>query len=230
MTDSAARRVAVALDTSDWNEYREWCDWFGPRVGALKVGLEAFVRWGPLAVETARARADRLFLDLKLHDIPNTVAGAVRSAAKLGVDLMTVHAGGGAAMLRSAVRASPARPTILAVTVLTHLDRPALEELGMERSPEALARSWAKMAASCGCGGMVCSPHEAAALRELLPEPFELVTPGIRPGGAVGGDDQRRTATAPEALAAGASLLVIGRPLTRATDRDRALQELLAGC
>jgi orotidine-5'-phosphate decarboxylase len=219
--------VAVALDTSDRPTFDRWAAEFGPRVGVLKVGLEAFVRWGPPAVEAARRQARALFLDLKLHDIPNTVAGAVRSAAGLGVDYLTLHAGGGAAMIAAAAEAAEGKVALLAVTVLTHLDDAALAELGLPGDSGSRARDWAALAARAGAAGVVCSPLEVASLRARHPPPFRLVTPGIRPAGAAA-DDQRRTASPRAARAAGADLLVIGRPLTQATDRDAALAALAA--
>ena len=224
---SGLERIAVALDTADRGEFRAWAERFGPRVGALKVGLEAFVRWGPEAVAEARRHARSLFLDLKLHDIPNTVAGAVGSVRDLGVDLLTVHAGGGAAMIEAAARAAAGGPTILAVTVLTHLDEGELARLEMPGTPAERALAWVRLAQGAGAGGAVCSPRELAALRAEAPAPFLLVTPGIRPAGAAA-DDQRRTATPAAALAAGADLLVIGRPLTRAADPEAALAALAA--
>ena len=218
--------VAVALDTDDWRQFQEWCSVFGPRVGVLKVGLEAFVRWGAAAVETAARSGARVFLDLKLHDIPNTVAGAVRSTGSLGASYLTVHAGGGPAMLASAVAAAPEGLGILAVTVLTHMDAETLSALDMPGEPAARARRWASLARQAGCRGAVCSPHEVEALRGDNARPFVLVTPGIRQVAPSAGDDQRRTATAAEALLWGADLLVIGRPLTRAPDPQRALDEL----
>jgi|CXWL01.1.fsa_nt_gi orotidine-5'-phosphate decarboxylase len=218
--------VAVALDTADWGEYRAWCQLFGPRVGVLKVGLEAFVRWGPPAVEAALATNGRIFLDLKLHDIPNTVAGATAAARDLGVRYLTVHASGGAPMLAAAAEAAAGQVQLLAVTVLTSLDDSDLARLGMPGSSGARAADWAAMAATAGCAGVVCSPLELARLRPLVPTPFLLVTPGIRP--AERDDDQRRTATPAAALAAGADLLVIGRPLTRAPSPEAALDELSA--
>lgn len=219
-------KIAVALDTSDWNEFCHWCRTFGPRVGLLKVGLEAFVKWGPAAVEEARARA-KVFLDLKLHDIPNTVAGAVTAARDLGVDYVTAHATGGAEMLRAASEAGRDRVRILAVTLLTHMDEDSLAGLGIEGQPEVLVSTWAKLAAEAGCAGAVCSPREVARLRGALPRPFVLVTPGVRPSDARP-DDQRRTATPAEALGAGADVLVVGRPLTRSGDPEAALERLLA--
>ena len=174
------------------------------------------MRWGPPAVAEARASAKRLFLDLKLHDIPNTVAGAVSAARELGVDYLTVHASGGPEMLRAA--ADPAGALrILAVTLLTHLDEAALARLDLPGTGAARVASWADLAEDAGCAGIVCSPLETAELRARHPAPFLLVTPGIRLAQEPS-DDQRRTASPADALAAGADLLVIGRPLTRAPD------------
>ena len=229
MTGSGAlSHVAVALDSADRDEIRSWADYFGPRVGVLKVGLEAFVRWGPEVVADVRERAATLFLDLKLHDIPNTVAGAVAAAERIGADYLTVHAGGGSAMLAAAAAAAD-RVRLLAVTLLTHLDQDALGELELAGESRQRARSWAGLARRAGCAGAVCSPLEVAELRADAPRPFLLVTPGIRFGPAaegVGADDQRRVATPGAALGAGADLLVVGRPLTRAADPGRALAEL----
>ena len=218
-------RVAVALDTQDLQTFERWCALFGPRVGVLKVGLEAYVRWGPPAVEFARRHARRLFLDLKLHDIPNTVAGAVRSARELEVDFLTLHAAGGPAMIGAAAEASDGRVALLAVTVLTHLDQATLELLEMPGSSADRALRWARMARGAGASGVVSSPLELAPLRAAEPRPFWLVAPGIRPAGA-SADDQRRTATAATAIASGADLLVIGRPRTQAPDPVAALDAL----
>lgn len=228
-------RVAVALDTPDREDFRRWASFFGPRVGVLKVGLEAFVSWGRGAVEEA-AEHGAVFLDLKLHDIPNTVAGAVRAARRLGVRYLTLHAGGGRRMMEAAVEAAAGEVALLGVTVLTHLDEAELADLGLPGSAGERVVRWAGLAAEAGCDGIVCSPRELAALRPHHPRPFRLVTPGIRPrvegGGGAGnegaGDDQRRTATPAEAVAAGSDLLVIGRPLTRADDPEAALERLAA--
>lgn len=224
MSSSQLHRVAVALDTSDFDEFRRWCKFFGPRVGVLKVGLECFCRFGPPAVEEARRHARRVFLDLKLHDIPNTVAGAVRSAEEMGVDLLTVHAGGGRRMLEAAA-ADAKSLQILAVTLLTHLDAEDLDALDLEGPASLRVSRWAELARAAGASGAVCSPRELESLRSLLPAPFLLVTPGIRPEGA-SQDDQRRTATPGRAIDAGADLLVIGRPLTRADDAEKTLVAL----
>lgn len=225
-TGSRLDPVAVALDTNNWSQFSQWCGQFGPRVGVLKVGLEAFVRWGERAVEAALAAGGRVFLDLKLHDIPNTVAGAVRAAGDLGVSYLTVHAAGGPEMLAAAVNAAPKALRILAVTVLTHLDEDTLWALDLPGDSGSRARRWAGMARQAGCHGAVCSPLEVATLRRDHPAPFLLVTPGIRQTPVGPGDDQRRTATAAQALESGADLVVIGRPLTRAADPERALCEL----
>ena len=228
MSPTDLDRVAVALDTSDRGEFRRWCELFGPRVGVLKVGLEAFARWGPEAIEEAKAHGRAVFADLKLHDIPNTVGGAVGAMRRLGVDYLTIHAGGGRAMLEAAATAAADGPRLLAVTLLTHLDEEALETLDLPGDGRDRAARWARMARDAGCRGAVCSPAEVARLRTELSAPFLLVTPGIRSGAPPAGDDQRRTATPEEALAAGSDLLVIGRPLTRAEDPGKALADLAA--
>jgi orotidine-5'-phosphate decarboxylase len=219
------REIVVALDTSDWQEFQGWCRAFGPRVGVLKVGLEAFVRWGPPAVEEAAAHGADVFLDLKLHDIPNTVAGATEAVRRLGVRFLTVHAAGGAAMLAAAAAAAGGEVAILAVTLLTHLVDGDLAALDLPGDADERARRWAELARTAGCAGVVCSPQELPALRPQLPRPFLLVTPGVRSAGAAL-DDQRRTATPAAAIAAGADYLVIGRPLTRASHPATALAAL----
>jgi orotidine-5'-phosphate decarboxylase len=222
--DSNLARVAVALDTPDRDEFDQWCRFFGPRVGVLKVGLECFYRFGSSAVEEARRHAAALFLDLKLHDIPNTVAGAVASVRSLGADLITVHAAGGSPMLEAAVAAA-GETRILAVTLLTHLGDAELAELDLHGPGMERVKNWALLARRSGCAGVVSSPRELESLRPALAPPFLLVTPGIRPSGS-GHDDQRRVATPAEALAGGSDLLVIGRPLTRASDPEAALDRL----
>ncbi len=226
MNEDGLARVALALDTADWPRYGELARRFGPRLGALKVGLEAFTRWGPRAVEEASRHGRAVFLDLKLHDIPNTVGGAVAAARELGVSYLTVHAAGGPAMLEAARRAAGDELRLLAVTVLTHLGEAALASLQLPGPPAERVLGWARLACEAGCDGVVCSPRELAALRPALPPPFLLVTPGIRGLGEVAGDDQQRVASPAEALAAGADLLVIGRPLTQAPDPELALAEL----
>jgi orotidine-5'-phosphate decarboxylase len=197
-----------------------------PELRWVKVGLELFVAAGPAVVTQLRDQGKRVFLDLKFHDIPATMAGACRSAARLGAELITVHACAGsealsaaqAAAQESASAAGLSAPTLLAVTVLTSWD-PArfAAELSIDEPVEAYVPRLAELAAAAGIGGCVCSPLEVAALRAAHPEPFALVTPGIRPAGAALGD-QQRVLTPAQALAAGASQLVIGRPITAAPD------------
>jgi len=224
----AASQIAVALDTNDWDTFVGWCELFGPRVGVLKVGLEAFMRWGPRSVEVAKSHAEEVFLDAKLHDIPNTVAGAVAGARALGVTYLTVHAGGGGAMLRAAADAAEGDVRLLGVTLLTHLDEVELEALDLSGSSEARVLHWARLAATNGCAGAVCSPRELSSVRSYIPSPFLLVTPGVRPEGRSAEDDQRRTATPDRAISDGADLLVIGRPLTRAADPLSALAAIVS--
>lgn len=223
--DRARESIAVALDTADWPTFQRWCALFGPRVGYLKVGLEAFVSWGPEAVICAGS-SGRVFLDLKLHDIPNTVAGAVRAVRGLKVDLLTVHAGGGGEMLRAAVEAAEGELSLLAITVLTHLDQSSLDRLRMPGSSSERALLWAEQAADAGCGGVVSSALEVKDLRDRHAPPFLLVTPGIRPTRSVAGD-QRRVATPERAIALGSDLLVIGRPITMAEDPVEAIEAIL---
>jgi len=197
-----------------------------PELRWVKVGLELFVAGGPAVVQQLREQGKRVFLDLKFHDIPATMAGACRSAARLGAELITVHACAGrealqaaqAAAAESAAAAGLPQPTLLAVTVLTSWD-PArfAAELAVQEPVADYVPRLAQLAAAAGIGGCVCSPLEVAALRAAHPEPFALVTPGIRPAGAPLGD-QQRVMTPGQALAAGASQLVIGRPITAAAD------------
>jgi len=226
----AVARLAVALDTSEPDEVARLAGALRGRVGTVKIGLEAFTAGGPDLVRRVRDLGTPVFLDLKLHDIPNTVERAARNAARLGVAMLTVHASGGSAMLEAAVAGASAAerpPVVLAVTVLTSLDDAALAELGVPGGAAARVSAWAAMARRAGCGGVVCSPQEAAALRAALGERFRLVTPGIRPAGESAGD-QRRIATPAAAVAAGADILVIGRPITAAADPAAAADAIAA--
>ncbi len=218
-------QIAVALDTPDFVEFSEWCEFFGPRVGVLKVGLQAFVQWGAAAVEQAAGYSAGVFLDLKLHDIPATVAGAAASASALGVSWLTVHASGGPRMLTAAAEAVGDRTRVLAVTVLTSIDDVEARTLKWPGPIEDRVATWAALAEESGCAGVVASPQETSRLRRERGANFALVTPGIRPAGAERAD-QSRVATPAEALRAGADLLVIGRPLTRADDPEAALARL----
>jgi orotidine-5'-phosphate decarboxylase len=205
-----------------------------PSIGVVKVGLSLFVEHGPLALEAFRAEGTRLFLDLKLHDIPNTVELAAARAAALGVGYLTVHASGGAAMLRAAVKGARegasqkgvAPPVVLAVTALTSLDDAAVAALGFGESAQTMATRLAEVAASSGLGGLVCSAREVASLRARYPA-LLLCTPGIRPSGSEA-LDQARTETPEGAIRAGADLLVVGRPLHGAKNPSAAAKELQA--
>jgi orotidine-5'-phosphate decarboxylase len=217
--------IAVALDAPDLATAELWSKAVAPHVQVLKVGLELFCAHGPAVVEAVRGEAE-LFLDLKLHDIPNTVAGAARSVAGLGPRFLTVHAGGGADMVRAAVEAAP-DVTIAAVTVLTSMSASALDDVGLAGPPLDAVRRLAALAVGAGAGALVCSPQEVAAVRSEVGPGVVLITPGVRPVGADVGD-QARVATPQQALADGADLLVIGRPITAAPDPGAAAAEIAA--
>lgn len=214
------RRVIVALDFPDGASTLEFCRRLDPQNCRVKVGFELFVTSGPALVETLAGLGFEVFLDLKFHDIPNTVAAACRSAASLGVWMMNVHASGGSTMMRAAreaIEGLPHRPLLIAVTVLTSMNDADVAETGITLSASAQAARLAGMAAKAGLDGVVCSAIEAPAMRTQQGGAFILVTPGIRPSG-VSTDDQKRVMTPGEAVAAGAGYLVIGRPITKATD------------
>jgi orotidine-5'-phosphate decarboxylase len=227
--EEARKRLIVALDVPDAasaealiEQLEKTCHWF-------KVGLELFVAAGPSIVELLTARGHSVFLDLKLHDIPNTVAAAVRSASRMGVKMMTLHAAGGPSMLsaaRAALDGVTDPPELLAVTVLTSMDQAQVSAVGLERSPVAQVELLARMGLEAGLRGFVCSPQEVASLRALTGPEGVLVIPGIRPAGAAVGD-QKRIATPAEALRLGASYLVVGRPITQAADPAEAAEAIL---
>jgi orotidine-5'-phosphate decarboxylase len=221
-------RICAALDFPSWSAAEPFAQKIAPHVGMLKVGLEMFAAEGPAAVRAAAALGRPVFLDLKLHDIPNTVLGAARSAAASGASLLTVHAAGGAEMVRAAVKGAGDRVRVLAVTVLTSLDADALDAIGLAGPPESAVVRLAKLAVAAGAGGLVCSPHEVAAVRAAVgPAPL-LVVPGVRPPGAAKGD-QARVATPAEAVRAGADVIVVGRPLRDAADPVEAARAIAAG-
>jgi orotidine-5'-phosphate decarboxylase len=209
--------VAVALDTADLAVAARWASAVAPHVSTVKVGLELFCHEGPDAVEKIRAGADvEVFLDLKLHDIPATVAGAARSVAPLQPRYLTVHACGGPAMVEAAAQALP-DTLVAAVTVLTSLSAADLDLLGLAGPPADAVRRLARLAVDAGARALVCSPREVALVREAVGDGVVLITPGVRPAGA-DVHDQARVATPQQALADGADLLVIGRPITGADD------------
>jgi orotidine-5'-phosphate decarboxylase len=225
---TSSDRLCLALDFSERSEILAAAERFGPRVGWLKVGLEAFVRGGPALVQEV-ARHGKVFLDLKLHDIPHTVSRAVAAAADSGASMIDVHALGGRAMLDAARQALTGqdRPLLVAVTLLTSIDASALADLPIAGHPEGIVRRLASLARDCGLDGVVCSAADLPAVRTVGGPRFLTVVPGIRPAGSAAGD-QKRHATAVEAVAAGADVLVVGRPVTAATDPDAALDRLLA--
>ena len=224
--------VIVALDYPALADALALADRLDPQACRVKVGKELFTRAGPQAVSMLVARGFEVFLDLKFHDIPNTVAGACRAAADLGCWMLNVHAGGGRAMMEAAVAALAerrTRPLLIAVTVLTSLDDAALDEIGIGDGVAGQVERLAALTRASGLDGVVCSPLEIAPLRARLGDAFTLVTPGVRPAGA-SVDDQVRIATPGNAMAAGASYLVVGRPVARAADPAAAVAAINDEC
>jgi orotidine-5'-phosphate decarboxylase len=226
--------LLVALDLDTAADAVHMAERLRGAVGGLKVNVHLFTAEGPSLVRRLAEHGDRVFLDLKFHDIPNTVAGAVRSAAALGVWMLNVHAGGGRAMLEAArTAARQARethgraPLVIAVTVLTSVDRSALAEIGVDAEIEAHVERLALLAQDAGLDGVVASPLEARRIRERCGPDFLIVTPGIR-SEAVEGDDQARTLTARAAIDAGANYIVVGRPILRAADPAAAARAIAA--
>jgi orotidine-5'-phosphate decarboxylase len=239
-------QLLVALDVDTPDDARRLADQLRGAVGGFKIGSRLFTSHGPSIVEELIARGDRVFLDLKFHDIPNTVSGAVAAATRLGVWMVNVHAAGGSAMMRAAREAAdresshagrPA-PLVIAVTMLTSLDEAVLDEIGMHGPIATQVERLALLARNAGLDGVVASPQEIAAIRVRCGSAFAIVTPGIRggaapvanSGSAAGKDDQSRTLTAGSALAAGASYLVVGRPIIAASDPLAAAERIVAEC
>ncbi len=225
---SPRERLIVALDVSS-SEAERIFSAIGESVQIYKVGMQLYTAEGPQFVRHLVASGKQVFLDLKYHDIPNTVAAAVREAAKLGVTMLTVHASGGAKMLTAAAeaaRASDFKPQVLAVTVLTSIDGEQLKELGVPGQLTDQVVHLASMALRAGCDGVVSSAHELRNLRAKLGAGFLAVTPGVRPAGTAHGD-QARVVTPAEAIAAGATHIVVGRPITASGDPARAAEKIL---
>ncbi|HUA38416.1 MAG TPA: orotidine-5'-phosphate decarboxylase [Candidatus Sulfopaludibacter sp.] len=226
--------IIAALDVPTAEAAMELAKKIAPAVGGFKIGSELFTAAGPDVVRRIRATGAAAFLDLKFHDIPNTVAGAVASAVRLDVQMLTVHAAGGVDMLKAAERSAQetawelghAPPLVLGVTVLTSLDSHALSQIGLDPNVSRQVRRLANMATQAGLRGLVCSPLEVAELRQMLIAGVQLVTPGIRPE-TNSADDQKRTLTPREAIAAGANWLVIGRPIYAAPDPRAAAERIL---
>jgi len=227
VSSAARERLIVALDVSTASEAYALLRRIGDAAGIYKVGLQLFTSEGPSLVRELVSSGRRVFLDLKLHDIPNTVSHAVKSAAELGAHMITVHASGGAAMLRAATEAAGDRLNILAVTVLTSLSDDDMQEIGVAGRVADQALRMAELARNTGCHGVVTSPREASLLRRALGEGFAIVTPGVRPAGAES-HDQQRIATPAQAIGNGASHIVVGRPITHAPDPAAAAQAIIS--
>ncbi|MEW6320099.1 MAG: orotidine-5'-phosphate decarboxylase [Acidobacteriota bacterium] len=229
-------RVLVALDVDTAAGALALADRLRGSVAGFKIGKQLFTAEGPAVVRALAERGDRVFLDLKFHDIPNTVAGAVRAAVATGAWMVNVHASGGRAMMAAAVEsarqaaaaAGVARPLVIGVTVLTSLDQPALAETGVTRPVLEHVVHLARLAQAAGLDGVVASPLETAAIRAACGPDFAIVTPGIRAAGQAGTDDQARTMAPREAVAAGATYLVVGRPITGAADPRAAAERIAA--
>ena len=227
--DALKDRLIIALDVSRASEAQNIVSAVGDAASTYKVGKQLFTAEGPQVVRDLVASGRKVFLDLKFHDIPNTVAGAVRAAADLRVSFLTVHASGGSKMLRAAAEAaaqSASKPTLLAVTVLTSLSDEDLQELGLPVGVADQVLRLAGIARNARIGGIVASPHEAQSLRRNLGEGFAIVTPGVRPAGSAAGD-QARVTTPADALRAGATHLVVGRPITADTNPADAAKRIL---
>ena len=228
------QRLMLALDVDSREKAEEWVHKLKPHLGYFKVGLQLFTKEGPELVRSIRARGGRIFLDVKYHDIPNTVAKACEAAASLQVDFINVHALGGKAMMQAAATALKTasermrvpKPRLLAVTILTSHDAKSVkQDIGLRGKPEVEVKRLALLAKAAGCDGVVCSPKEIGIVRKACGPGFVIVTPGVRPAGAAK-QDQKRTLTAGQALAAGADYLVVGRPITEAADPAEAVQAM----
>lgn len=230
MSSEPGTPIIVAMDYGRAPEALALARRLDPARCRLKVGKQLFTREGPGVVEQLQGQGFEVFLDLKFHDIPNTVAGACRAAAELGVWMINVHASGGRKMMeaaRESVDAVSNPPLLIAVTVLTSLDGADLQEMGIDAEPADQVKRLALLAEAAGLDGVVCSPQELDTLAGALPEPFLRITPGVRPAGRDEGD-QKRIATPARAIAGGAHYLVIGRPISQAPDPAAALEAIVA--
>jgi len=226
-----SNKLIVALDVDNMQEAEKLVDLLYPAVKIFKVGKELFTSTGPDAVKMIKEKGAEVFLDLKFHDIPNTVARAVKVAAKLEPFMLNIHASGGADMIKAAagsIKSLPKdkRPLLLGVTVLTSIDKPTLHSLGISRPPIKQVLHLAKITKSAGCDGVVCSPKEIRPVRLACGRNFVIVTPGVRPEGT-GYFDQKRVTTPKEAIRRGANFIVVGRPITKAADPLKVAKEIL---
>jgi orotidine-5'-phosphate decarboxylase len=220
-------RIIVALDLPTRGAALDLVGALSPHPGLFKIGLQLFIAEGPEIVRAVRDLGGRVFLDLKLHDIPSTVGRAVASASSLGVEMLTIHLSGGGAMIDAALETAPPEILLLGVTVLTSADETTLRETGLAATAEEQVLRLARLGVARGLRGLVASPRELPALRHTLGDEIKIVTPGIRPAGA-DAHDQKRALTPAEALRAGADYLVIGRPITAASDPRAALEQIVA--
>ena len=222
-----ADRIIVALDFATTAEALEMVTKISGEVSFFKIGLQLYTAAGPEIVRAVRAKGGKIFLDLKLHDIPNTVAKSVAAAGALGVEMLTIHLSGGQRMIEAAVRECPPHLLLLGVTVLTSANEETLRETGVESSVEEQTVRLAKLGIASGLRGLIASPHEVVALRGELGREIKIITPGVRPSWAKA-DDQKRFTTPREAIENGADYLVIGRPITAADDPRAAVQRIAA--
>jgi len=232
MTSTHEPRIIIALDFKDEAATMVLVDQLEPSLCRLKVGKELFVRCGPSIVKKLINKGFDVFLDLKFHDIPNTVAAACHAAADMGVWMVNVHASGGRKMMqfaREAIEKSEPKPLLIGVTILTSLTRQDITEVGLDIAPAEQVLRLATLAKDSGLDGVVCSPQEVAGLKQQVGQDFCLVTPGVRPKGVAAGD-QQRVMTPSDALAAGSDYLVIGRPITANPDPIQALKDIINEC
>jgi len=237
VSQAPGRRIIFALDVSSLDEARKFVRLLKNRTGFFKVGLELFTAFGKEAVRAVQAEGGRIFLDLKFHDIPNTVSRAAEEAVKLGVDMLNLHAAGGTEMMREtadrcrklAEKLNRPKPILLAVTILTSLDEKNLKEVGLMGPVTERVVGLAQLAQRAGIDGVVASPQEIVPIRQKCGPQFVIVTPGIRPGFVeTGKDDQKRVLTAREAVSAGADYIVVGRPVRLAPDPAAAMDQVIA--
>ena len=225
--DKSDSPIILAVDTDDLEIAKRWVSITNPYIGVFKLGLEFFIKFGQAGVKAVQAETEKpLFLDLKLHDIPNTVSRSALQVADLAPMFLTVHASGGRAMINAAAQSLPATK-ITAVTVLTSLDSADLKEVGMGKDAQDLAIQLAKLSVSAGAKAIVCSPKEISQIRNAVGDQALIITPGVRPSGTLSSDDQKRTMDPKTAIEEGADYLVIGRPITKAADISHAAKMIL---